>query len=142
MRKMVGIGLALCSLNVAAAELAGTWQTVSDKDGKPESIVRIEQQGDEFVGTLEKLLRPTRENPRCDKCPGEFANKPVEGLRFIWGLRPVSDGYEGGSILDPASGAIYSLKASLSPDGKTLTVRGYLGISLLGRSQSWQRISD
>lgn len=140
MKNLMGIGLVLCSFNLFAAELEGAWQTINEKDGKPESIVRIERQGNEFVGTIEKLLRPSRPNPTCDKCPGEFANKPIESLKFFWGLQSVSDGYDGGSILDPAGGSIYRLKAFLSPDGNTLTIRGYLGISLLGRSQSWQRV--
>lgn len=145
MRVLLGttMGLALCASKVMASDIEGIWQTVSDKDGKPESIVRIERKGTEYVGKLEKLLRPDRPNPTCNKCPGDFANKPVEGLKFIWGLQSTQPGeYDEGSILDPSSGSIYHLKASLDPDGKTLTIRGYLGVSLFGRSQSWQRLPE
>lgn len=144
MRAILGavLGLGICASNATASEIEGVWQTVSDKDGRPDSIVRIERKGAEFVGTVEKLLRPLRPNPTCEKCPGDFANKPIEGLRFIWGLQSKTPGeYDAGSILDPSSGSIYRLKVSLSPDGSVLTIRGYLGISLFGRSQSWQRLA-
>ena len=80
------------------------------------------------------------DHPLCGKCPDGQQDKPVLGLVFIEGMRRTGLEYEGGTILDPESGALYSTNMLLSQDGNTLTVRGYIGIPLLGQSQTWKRV--
>ncbi len=78
-------------------------------------------------------------NPVCNNCPGDKLNQPLLGLVFIEGMKQDGLDYEGGTILDPESGNVYRAKMSLSPDGTELTVRGYLGWSIFGKSQTWTR---
>ena len=79
-------------------------------------------------------------DPRCDKCPGPQKGQPVKGLQIIEGMQQAGTDYSGGTILDPSSGTVYSATMKLSPDGNRLTVRGYVGISAFGRSQTWNRV--
>ena len=60
-------------------------------------------------------------------------------MTILWGLSQQGDEYQGGEILDPESGKIYRVKMKLIDGGKKLEVRGFIGISLLGRSQIWLR---
>jgi len=117
----------------------GLWQTVSDNDGKTEALVRIREQDGELRGVIETLLDPVKRADLCRKCPGDRQNQPVQGLTIITGLRKSDDGFAGGEILDPKSGRIYSCRMHLIDGGKRLEVRGFLGFSLLGRTQTWIR---
>jgi uncharacterized protein (DUF2147 family) len=128
---------------IAAAQQTpiGTWQQFDDRQGDLRSIIRIEAVDGELVGTIVKtFLRPGEpDNPVCDRCPGEFKDKPIVGLRFLWGLKGQGRAWDGGRVLDPDDGKIYRVKLRLSDDGQRLDVRGFIGISLLGRTQRWVR---
>jgi uncharacterized protein (DUF2147 family) len=120
----------------------GWWKTIDDKTGQAKSIVHIRKAGDGLTGAVEKLFRrPDEEQaPVCHDCSGDRKDKPILGMTILWGMRPAGEGWDNGSVLDPKNGKIYRCKLTLSPDGQSLTVRGYLGISLLGRSQTWKRV--
>ncbi len=119
---------------------AGVWKQMGD-DGKVGALVTIAEEGGVFVGRLSQLfLDPGDDpNPVCNNCPGDKLNQPLLGLVFIEGMKQDGLDYEGGTILDPESGKVYHAKMSLSPDGTELTVRGYLGWSIFGKSQTWTR---
>lgn len=118
----------------------GFWTTVDDEDHRPTSVVEIQQVGDELVGTVREILVPaTHEDSVCGKCSGERHNQPIIGMEILRHLRRDGDEWKGGEILDPESGKTYRAQLKLDDDGKKLIVRGYLGISLFGRSQTWLR---
>jgi uncharacterized protein (DUF2147 family) len=121
--------------------VAGRWLTMDDDDGKPRSLVVIEEKRGELSGRIEQIFPRPGDNAQnlCEQCEGARKNQPVVGMVFLWGLRKQGDEYADGEILDPDNGQIYRAKLKLSPDGKQLTVRGYIGISLFGRSQVWLR---
>ena len=135
------IAALLLSLPAGAQQLtpAGLWQTVSDVDGKPEAYIRIREVQGEFTGVIEQVLHPDKPNPICDKCPGERHNQPIVGLTIITGVRRDGDHFSGGKILDPDSGKLYSCILTLIDGGKRMQVRGFLGFSLFGRTQTWLR---
>lgn len=119
----------------------GVWRTIDDKTGKEKSVVRISEVNGELRGTIEKLFREPGEepNPNCDKCTGEKKNKPVIGMTILTGLKRDGQEYAGGEILDPANGKTYKCKMWTTDGGKKLNVRGFIGVSVLGRTQVWVR---
>jgi uncharacterized protein (DUF2147 family) len=133
-------------LPVRAAEptAAGLWEQVDDNSGKPESWFKITERNGVYVGNLVKIFfKPGEdENWVCDRCEGAEKGAPVLGLALIKGMRRNGDSYENGTIMDPRDGSVYRALMRLSPDGNKLEVRGYLGISLFGRTQVWNRLPD
>lgn len=119
---------------------AGTWISIDDKTNKPRSVIVIKESNGNLTGTIRKVFKQPGDTGICSKCPGKFKGKPIQGLTILWGFKKKDDFYwKSGQILDPKNGKIYSSYIKLSKDGKRLKVRGYLGISLLGRTQTWYR---
>ena len=126
----------------AFASPDGVWQTISDQDGKPQALIRVETVGGQVRGTIIGGPHGEDQHRTCDRCPGDRRGKPITGLEIMWGLKPEPGNprkYTGGRILDPSSGNIYGADLTESPDGRTLMVHGYLGLSFLGRTQTWHR---
>lgn len=133
--------LALSSLGFAQTSPVGTWTTVDDKTQKPKSVVEIyEASNGSLAGRVNEILQSDRgPNPLCDKCSGNNKDKPVKGMVMLWGVKKKGGNWEGGKILDPATGKIYSVKMTPIDGGKKMEVRGFMGFSLLGKTQTWIR---
>ncbi len=135
--------LSLLAVQIAAAQNspAGLWKTIDDKTGKVKSLVRIQEAGGEFQGKIEKLFRDADQdqNPKCDKCEGSNKDLPLIGLTILFNIKKDGDEYSGGKILDPANGKLYSSKLKLIDSNKKLEVRGYIGMPMFGRTQTWLR---
>lgn len=122
---------------------AGVWTTIDDATGKPKSIVEISEQNGELTGKVVEVLQSDQgPHPRCTACTGDLKDQPVEGMTILWGLKKDGDSWEGGKILDPKSGKTYKCKMHLTDGGQKLEVRGFIGFSLLGRSQVWERKAE
>lgn len=141
MKKIVLVSfLFLFGMVAYAQSVVGTWKTIDDKTGQEKSHVKIyETKSGNLQGNVVKILTPGREDAKCEKCKGDRKNKPIDGMTIIWGMKKDGDGWADGRILDPNSGKEYSCKMRLK-DENTLEVRGFLGISLLGRTQTWYRV--
>ncbi len=125
---------------VATQSPIGTWTTISDKTHRPRSIVKITAHKNTLQAEIVKIYKEPGDKSYCVKCPKPFTNKKIVGLNFLWGMKQGKNNvWTGGRVLDPKSGSIYRCKMTLSPDGKTLKVRGFIGISLFGRTQTWVR---
>ena len=123
------------------ASPAGLWKNIDDVSGKPKALIRITEENGALTGRLEKLFLPAGANqaPRCGKCEGARKDQPIVGMVFMSGLKKDGDEYSGGEILDPGSGKVYKSKVKLVDGGKKLSVRGYVGMPVFGRSQVWVR---
>lgn len=125
-----------------AADLSpvGTWTTIDDATGKPKSVVQITEDNGKLQGkVLEVLQSEQGPHPTCTKCEGERKDQPIEGMTIMWDVVKDGDSWDGGRILDPKSGKVYKVKLTPTDNGQKLDVHGYVGFSLLGRSQVWER---
>ena len=139
----LGIAVIFASLSTLAMaqDLAGTWQQIDDKTGSPKAVIEIRKEANQtYTGKIVKVTPRPGYTPRelCNKCPAPYTDQPILGMDVLKGLKHTGGtNFSGGKIIDPLSGNIYSTKAKLSSNGKRLTMRGYVGVSALGRSQTW-----
>jgi uncharacterized protein (DUF2147 family) len=138
--------LCVCLLSVthivfaAGSTPAGLWKTIDDNTGKPRSLIRITESNGEYSAVIEKgLLATDTGDAVCDKCTDERKGKRIIGMTIVNGIKQKGDNFEGGEILDPDNGKTYRCKMKLDQTGNKLEVRGFIGISLFGRSQTWLR---
>lgn len=119
----------------------GGWHTVDDETGEIKSLVILSLAEDgTMVGVISKILKKDVGDGLCDQCEGDKKDQPIEGMQFIWGVERSAEGeWEDGKLLDPESGTVYNGNITLTDNPNELEVRGYVGISLFGRSQTWQR---
>jgi uncharacterized protein (DUF2147 family) len=145
MKGLMGMSLVLCSLMTFAATPEGFWKSIDDRTGEQLSIIEVKKKPDNtYTGTI-VYRYPVPGGAvltNCVKCPEPFKNKPILGLQIAWGLKEdpkKPNQYIDGRVLEPKTGNIYKGKAQLSADGKRMRMRGYMGISALGRTQVWIR---
>ena len=116
----------------------GKWKTIDDETGKEKGMVEIYEHKGKVYGKIIEIFEQNKKHLKCEKCEDDDKNKPILGLVIIKGLTKNEDIYDGGKIVDPKNGKKYHCKITL--DGKDkLIVRGYIGIPLFGRSQTWIR---
>lgn len=141
-KTLIALALAAAAgASLAQATPVGLWKTIAD-DGKTEkSIVRIAESGGVVNARVEKILDPAKAASLCEECSDDRKGQPVAGMTIIRGAKKGDDGvWVGGDILDPNNGKVYKLRLKPVEGGKKLEVRGYLGMPMLGRTQTWIRV--
>lgn len=132
----------------AQGEITGLWKTVSDEGedkGKAKSHVEIFEKDGAYFGKVNRLLLKPQDT-LCTKCVGDLKDKPVVGMVIFQDMKKTGKiddtlgvEFAGGTIMDPDNGKTYKCKIWVK--GDVLTVRGFIGIPTLGRSQQWYRVN-
>ncbi len=136
------LGLMRSGFAIDVSSPVGDWRTIDDETKTPLAVVRIFEQNGALYGVVEKPLTNKPAHRNCDDCTDDRRGKPILGMDIIRGLHKDGDHWDGGTILDPNNGKVYRCSIGLRDAGQKLTVRGYIGISLFGRTQVWERVTD
>ncbi len=148
MKKLILCTVFLFAINLFAetapveSKVTGQWRTIDDETSKPKSIVELYEVDNKLYGKILQVFYAPEEKQHttCEKCSGDKKDKPIVGMEFLIGLKKNSDTkWADGDILDPKNGKVYSCKIELIENGQKLKVRGFIGFSLLGRTQVWER---
>ena len=137
------IALAMAGSAWAQSTPVGLWKTIDDKTKSERALVRISESSGVFSGRIEKLLAAdAKQDGVCDKCEDDRKDKPVVGMEIVRGVKKAdSDNtWDGGTILDSTEGKVYKVRMQPADGGKKLEVRGYIGLPMLGRTQTWIRV--
>ena len=140
----VVVGSLFLSTAFAAPDTpVGYWKTIDDVTGKPKSIVHIWKTADNtLTGKVVKIFpsKGKTQGELCTACKGANSNQPIVGMVILTGLKGTQARWKNGEILDPENGKSYSCSVRVADNGNHLDVHGYIGLPLLGRSQTWQRV--
>jgi uncharacterized protein (DUF2147 family) len=143
-KTLIALSLALVAgVACAQATPTGLWKTIDDKTKAERALVRITESGGVFTGRIEKLLAPdAKPDAKCEKCDDDRKDKLILGLDIVRGVKKGSDDdlWDGGTILDANEGKVYKVRMKPVDGGKQLEVRGYVGMPMLGRTQTWIRV--
>ena len=129
-----------CAGAFAQATPAGLWKTIDDDTKQERSLVRITDNGGTLAGKVEKLMDASKQDASCEKCTDARKDKPILGMTILEGVKKNPDEayWDSGTILDPNNGKTYKVRLTPKDGGKTLEVRGFIG--LFYRNQQWIRV--
>jgi uncharacterized protein (DUF2147 family) len=144
MKTLAALALTLfAGAALAQSTPVGVWKTIDDKTKSERAQIRISDNGGVLTGRIEKLLAAdAKQDAVCDKCSDDRKDKPIVGMEIVRGVKKAEGEnlWEGGTILDAAEGKVYKVRMTPVEGGKKLEVRGFVGMPMLGRTQTWIRV--
>ncbi len=144
MAGLVALGVAVGPAAAAEPSVSGLWQKIDEETGKSVGWFLFFERGGQYEGVIAKLFQRPGEvaHPVCSRCQDDRKNAPLLGIPLVRGMKRNGLVYQQGNILDPRDGNVYQAMMTVSPDGRSLTVRGFLGFVFLGRDEIWHRLPE
>jgi len=134
--------LFLISMNFLLSQtVEGKWYTMNSDTNEKESIIEVYKENNKIYAKILTILNEEDKHKLCDLCTGKDKDKPIEGMVILKGLQKDGEEWSDGKILDPQNGKYYKCYISLINKNK-LKIRGYIGFSLIGRTEYWQRLTN
>jgi len=124
-----------------AQSIFGKWKTIDPETDKTESTIEVYKENGKAYAKIIEIINKDDEDRVCDACKGENKNKPILGMIILNGLKQDGKEWNDGKILDPKNGKYYKCYITLQGNNK-LKIRGYIGVSLLGRTEYWYRMNE
>lgn len=151
---ILSMSLLLCGLSTTYAadngipNPVGYWKQMSDNN-QPQSIMYLWLDNHHILhGKVVAGFLMNGKVPQgiCAHCPAPFTNKPILGMEILWGFTNEDEDddnyWSNGFLLDPDRASIYHGTLTLENNGNSMKVRGYIGIPLFGRTQTWYHLTD
>ena len=136
--------MVFCSLVMTAAnaqDVLGKWYSIDPETGKNESIIEVYKNDNKLYGKIIKILKKEDRDKTCIECSGKDKDMPIEGMVIVRGLTRDGNEWGNGKVLDPKNGKLYKCYITLAEENK-LKLRGYIGFSLIGRTEYWHRVME
>jgi len=133
----------LSGIALAQVTPVGLWKTIDDETKQEKSLVRISDSAGVVSAKIEKIMDPSKQDAKCDKCTDDRKDQAIVGMTILRNVKKnasEADLWDGGDILDPNNGKVYKVRLRPVDGGKKLEVRGYIGMPMLGRTQTWVRV--
>jgi len=130
--------LLIITNSINSQSIFGKWYSTNDETGEIDSVIEVYKKQEKAFGKIIEIKNSERKNAVCDLCKDKNKNKPILGLNILNGLEKDGEGWSGGTILDPRNGNVYKCFIQLVQQDK-LKIRGYLGLSIFGKTAYWQR---
>jgi uncharacterized protein (DUF2147 family) len=125
----------------------GLWKTIDESTKKPKAIMQIWESPTKVLSGRVLRIFPLPgfdQNELCTACEGEKHNKRIVGMVIMENLKQNTENpleWTGGKILDPKNGKTYNVSIQVVDNGQKLNVRGYIGMPLFGRTQTWLSVA-
>ena len=116
----------------------GKWNSFNEETNTVESIIEVYEKDTKAYAKIIAITDANRSSAKCLECSGKRKNEPILGMNILTGLKKDGNEWSGGKILDPKNGKEYKCYIQLLDDN-TLKLRGYIGISMFGRTAIWKR---
>lgn len=149
MKLMIVCFMVAMATNAAAKNPPiGVWKTIDDINGKPKAIIEISETPNQTLeGRILKVFSQPGQVQKefCTACEGKRHNQRIIGLTILEHLKQnkeKADEWHDGEILDPKTGKIYHCNLRVTDNGQKLNVRGFIGLPLFGRTQTWIKVKD
>lgn len=124
--------------SINSQSIFGKWYSTNEETGEIDSVIEVYKKQEKAFGKIIEIKNSERKNAVCDLCKDKNKNKPILGLNILNGLEKDGEEWSGGTILDPRNGNVYKCFIQLVQQDK-LKIRGYLGLSIFGKTAYWQR---